>query len=1378
MARLLFPAFILLVAVQNVFSQTKAFVAEHISSNRGLSHSVVLDIIQDRNGFLWIATGNGLNRYDGYHFTVFTHDETDTNSIVHAIVNKLLEDDDGNIWLATAGGIDMYNPSRETFVHFTGQLLTNENKTGVNVQNIYQDSEKNIWLSLSSGHIVCYSNCSKGIRKYDLLEGVGARRDIGGVTFFLEDEKNRMWIGTSMGGIFLLNKKNQDLRNYLIDPSDYGELNNITSIYRLSNDTFLTSGKFLYYFYPASGKFEKVDGFPYMNLLNILPIRKDLLWIPSSTENRIYFYDIQKNSSGEVNFEVSSGEFSPLTGFTAIHLDRRDVLWLGSLKNGLLKIDLNRKPFHKIILRSKDGRIQYMPGGILEDSRGRLWVSALNGILLCKEKNKADWVKYSYQGRNSDFRAWLYGNFVIHPYGKIWFSSFFWEIVAFYPDRVFAENKTPVFEKLSPKGSQDGKLSGWAPRKLAIDSNKHIWIAYYDAGLDEYDPIKNKVVKHYFHDPYNPQSLSSNTLWTVYAGKNNTIYVGTENSGFDVLDPARNGFRNYRMTDSCSTKGLLSNSVRCFLEDQTGCIWIGTSGGGVSCFVPETGEIKTWTKNDGISNNVVYGILEDKKGNIWLSTEGGITKIVREDGRIAVIRKYVKEDGIGGNEFNINSFFESSDGKFYFGGNHGITWFYPDSITENKVLTKPMITGLRLFNNPVRVGQVINGQVVLHQSITCTKELILNYKNRDISIEFTSDHFAMPEKNTFKYMLEGYDAGWKYTGFDRRYAAYTNLNAGIYFFRLIAINCDGYENPESVILKIRVLPPWYFTMPAFASYILLISGLLYLSYRIIRYRTEYKNKFLMEKIKREQEVEIARKTHELDKLKVNFFLKITHEFRTPLTLIISPVEKLMEQQKDENLLRLYAIIRRNANRLLTLINQLLDMGKIESGTMEVVYRNGDLIALANEVYNSFVPLALKHNIKFRFESNVQSFFTLFDADKIEKIITNLLSNAFKYTPEFGVVQLCINSYDNRFEIIVEDNGKGIPAEELPHIFERFYQGKESPVRRQGGTGIGLALVKELIEILNGTINVTSIPGETVFVVTLPLVKDQIVYEDHNESLFLHSENEQIDLADTTAETYEESDHGRLCALIVDDDEDMRWFLQKIMEPKYKILLASNGEEGLLLAIQHIPDIIISDILMPVMDGIAFCQKAKSDERISHIPFIFLTSRRAEKYQIEGLQTGAIDFVSKPFNANLLQKKIENILGMQQLLAKKASLSLPAEFIKLQREKADKVFLEKVIRIINDHIDDEKFDVDKLALEIGFGRTNLYKKLRALTGMTVSDFIRSIRLHEAARLLRFLNLNVNEVAWRTGFSDPSYFTKCFKNQFGVLPSDFVVQNKKG
>lgn len=1371
MYRMFFCIFLFLTSVLEVFSQSESIIAEHISSNKGLSHSVVLDILQDVKGFLWIATGNGLNRFDGYNFTVFSHDEKDTNSIIYGIVNKLMEDKDGKIWLATAGGADIYDPLEDRFVHISRQILTNQ--TGKNVQDVFQDSDGSIWLSLSSGYVVSFDLKKKKTETYYLPEYAEGRREISGIRFFFEDELNRLWIGSSMGGIFILDKKNNKIQNILFDPNDFGDVNDITSICRLSKDTFLISGKYLCYFYLSSGVFERVKHFPYTNLFKIFPIDEDFLWIPSSKENKIYFYDTKKQKAGIVKFDVFSDQFAPVYGFTAIYKDRGEVLWLGSLKNGLLKIDFNRKAFHVIRLSNENNRLHYIPGGIFEDKKGRLMVSTLNGNLLCKDKNHKEWFQYSYRGRESDFHAWLYGNFVFHPGGEVWFSSFFWEIISFRPETLLIENKNQHFKKLTPYGPSSGKLSGWAPRKIAVDKNGHIWIAYFDAGLDEYDPITNKIIKHYTNDPHNKRSLSSNQLWTVFAAHDNTIYVGTEDCGFDVINQDRTVFRNYRVING-QKKGLFSNSIRCFHEDSFGKIWIGTSGGGVSCFTPETEEIVTFTKNDGISNNVVYGILEDQKGNIWISTEGGITKIERNGEKIINFRKFFKEDGTGGNEFNINSFFKTQDGRLYFGGNHGITWFYPDSICENRILARPIITGLRLFNDPVKVGQKTEGQVVLPQSITYTKEIALNYRNRDFTIEFTSDHYAVPEKNTFKYMLNGYDQGWKYTGFDRRYATYTNLDPGTYVFKLRAINCDGFENSETIVLKIIIKPPWYYTRLAFVIYVFFIITLLYIAYRVFKYRAEYRNKFIMEKIRREQEAEIARKTHELDMMKVNFFMKITHEFRTPLTLILSPVEKLMEIQKNEELQTYYAIIKRNALRLLTLINQLLDMGKIEAGTMSVVYKFGDLIAYVHDIYDSFVPLSIKYHMKFRFESNIKKFYTKFDADKLEKIITNLLSNSFKYVPEYGTVKLSVNAYANYYEIIVTDNGKGIPPEELPHIFERFYQGQQLPERRHGGTGIGLALVKEISEILKGEVHVKSDSNETTFTVVLPVIENSTQSSDFQETTTFDHLKQVRSLHEIFTEQKTDINSDTPCLLIVEDDEDMQSFLKKALEPRFHVLLASNGLKAIDLALQHIPDCIISDILMPEVDGLSFCKKVKSDERISHIPFIFLTSRKAEEFQSEGLEAGAIDFITKPFNVSLLQKKIENVLILRSAQASDFVRVSPEEWIKEQRESSDTAFLRKAINIIKQHIDDEKFDVDQLAQELAFGRTNLYKKIRALTNMPVSEFIKFVRLHEAARLLKFSDLNVNEIAYKTGFTDPSYFTKCFKKQFGLLPSEYKNQ----
>ncbi|WP_373493691.1 two-component regulator propeller domain-containing protein, partial [Aquiflexum sp.] len=694
----------------------------------------------------------------------------------------------------------------------------------------------------------------------------------------------------------------------------------------------------------------------------------------------------------------------------------------GHIKAGTSKLDLS----HPSV------------GAIHEDRQKNLWVITNDGVLHKFNFQKSTLVKYPANEHHSGFKGNMYGGILEDDEGYLYLYTWNWYHHRFHPEKISTNPRNAKFQILVKRNSEilKDEPGGWAPRGAALSKDGGIWIAYYDGGLDKFYPRRG-VFEHFRHRPGCKECISSDALWSVFEAKDGSIYVGFETAGFDRMDQLGKT-TNYQQCNS----DLKSNSVRCFHEDRQGNIWIGTSGGGLSMFQPTLGKVTSWTVEDGLADDVVYGILEDRHGRLWLSTENGIScfSAPNQDHPVGFFKNYNHTDGLQNNEFNINSYFQSEDGFMYFGGSNGITFFHPDSIRDNQILPEVRLTGLKLFNKPIIPGQSINGQVVLTKKLSQTKLIELNHRNKDFTIEFTSTHFSAPVKNRFFYNLQGFDDDWKSTNSQKRFATYTNLNPGKYTFMVKAANCDGLINENYSTIDIVIFPPWWWSIYAKIFYAVFLFLMIIGIYRIIHLRAEYKHQVLLQRATFLKNKEIAEKAHEIDKMKLNFFMNVSHEFRTPLTLILGPLEKLLSIEGSQKYRDQFEVMQRNAKRLLRLINQLLDMGKMEKGSIRVENEPLEIVEAFYQVCHSFELISQQKNISFSIFSAARSKWIWMDEDKIEKILYNLLSNAFNHTPEGGKIATRLIFYsENKIGLEVENTGSFIHTDDLPYIFEAFYQ---------------------------------------------------------------------------------------------------------------------------------------------------------------------------------------------------------------------------------------------------------------------------------------------------------------------------------------------------
>jgi signal transduction histidine kinase/DNA-binding response OmpR family regulator/streptogramin lyase len=894
-----------------------------------------------------------------------------------------------------------------------------------------------------------------------------------------------------------------------------------------------------------------------------------------------------------------------------------------------------------------------------------------------------------------------------------------------------------------------------------------LWLGSRSKGLIRYQR-ENDSFTYYVHNPVDSQSITRGPVYCIDEDRERNLWIGTSN-GLNKFNPDNQTFTRY----------LTDQDIYVIYEDQNHKLWLACGPDGLALFNRQTGEACYYDQKQGLCNNIINSIVEDDDGYLWLATEGGVSKF---NPGTKEVTNFSEEHGFPTKLFNGNGT-KLKNGQIWLTTiDNGIVGFDPRKVKINTIPPKIVLTDIRLFNESMKIGS----DSPLKQDISITREITFAHWQNDITIECTALHYSCPDKNQYAFWLENYDKDWYYTG-TNRFASYTNLDPGEYIFHAKGSNSDNIWNEEGVSLRIIIHPPWWRTFWAYGLYVLIIGltgfGIWQNQMRRIRLRNALKMKQFE-----------AQKLQEIDQLKSRFFANISHEFRTPLTLILGPMEQLLSGMFKGNLKETYRIIIRNGKRLLQLINQLLDLSKLEAGRMILTAGPLDIIPLLKALVQSFRSLAERKKITLTFKAEKESIIVYVDKDKLEKIVLNLLSNAFKYTPAGGTISVRVTtssktdkpvaSTDHEFVAIrIADTGLGIAGEHLEKIFDRFYQAVETYDQERSSTGIGLALVKELVELHRGEIFVDSKINEgTEFTVRLPMGKAHLKEEEIDEKAAgetypVGPVDADLFVAevDTSGKIEHESttpDEEATIVLIVEDNSDVRSYIREILEPFFRIIEARDGREGLDKAVEVIPDLVVSDIMMPKMDGYELCKILKTDERTSHIPIILLTARAAGESKLEGLETGADDYIIKPFDSKELLVRARNLIKSRRQLRERFSREIMLKPQDIAITPMDEVFLQKVQTVVNEHIDDENFTVEMLGHEVGMSRSQIHRKLRALISQSASRFIRSMRLQRAVELMKKRAATITEIAYMTGFHSQAYFTTCFQEQFGCSPKEYL------
>ena len=1375
--------FLFILLTFTSFSQNNNLKFRHLTSDDGLSQNFISCILQDQKGFMWFGTKDGLNRYDGYSFEVYQNDPFDSTTISDNFITALFEDSRGYIWVGTlSGGLNCFERETEIFHHIRYRSNNAEVFNTDEVKSIVEDTNGNIWIGTRGEGIFKLSFKNKDSFKlnykqyYSDVDKQGSlSSNIISTLFF--DSKGVLWVST-LNGLDKFNAKNESFTNYEIltrnpkAPLSYFD-KTVYSIFECSNGNLwlgTLSGlvKFdrLTQSYKLFPHHYDVFRYGWGSIMQIVEDHSKKLWL--ATPGELMRFDARSNTYDYFKNDPLNQNSISYNSISSLYLDNTGILWIGTAGIGINIYDPKGNRFSTLV-RNNDtsSRITgFSVRSVLQESRDIVWIST---DVLFKWNRRTGELK-SYETDSN--RPNDYGNTgpwsIIKSYdGKIW-SATSEGLYSYDPSN---ENiRQYKFNSSDKKGLPQKEVYA-----VFEDQNKNIWAATenYFCNLIDIDKGIFNYYRYQTSLPYNQRERP-----VIHQDSKGIFWIGTKN-GLLRFDQQNKSFFTYKNNPK-QLNSLSNNYIKTICPDPINpdnILWLGTSGGGLNRFNVKKETFEHFTESEGLPNNVVYGILPDGKGNLWLSTNKGLSKFNPKEN---TFRNYDVSDGLQSNEFNTGAYYLSKNGEMFFGGIKGLNYFYPNEIKDNPNIPKIALTNLKLGDHYISIK---DENSVLKRTFSETDELVLSYADDVITFEFTSLDYSAPNKNRYAYKLENFNEDWIYSG-SVRSATYTHLPFGEYVFRVKGSNNDGVWNEEGITLKLIITPPWWSRWWAYIIYGLLLLSILYIIRRYELNRLKLKNQLEVEKI----EIDTLRN---LDQLKSHFFANISHEFRTPLTLILGQIESVLASNLEIKEKGKLQVATRNARRLLTLINQLLDLSKLEAGSMELNAEQHNIVSFLKSLFFSFESLADNQKIKLKFESELENIPVVFDPDKIEKVFYNLVSNAFKFTSLQGEIKVSLKLIEPfKVEICVKDNGIGIPADRISHIFDRFYQIDSSSTREHEGTGIGLALTKELVELHHGKISVKSeVNKGTEFSIHLPLgglkTKEEPSLEkttnyssngnnsdDNEKDLVLNDEHHELNISNSDTQI-PFNDQNEI-VLIAEDNADVRAYIREQLENDYKILEAKNGEEGFSIAQNEIPDLIITDVMMPKKDGYQFCKEIRNDEKTSHIPIIMLTAKAGLDDKIEGLETGVDAYLTKPFSARELRVRVRNLIYQRKQLRKRFSKSTILKPSDVSVVSVEQIFLEKTIRTIEKHFEDEQFGVEKLADEMNMSVSQLNRKLNALVDQPPGQLIRSFRLQRAADLLKQNAGTVAEICYRVGFNDQAYFSRAFKKQFGTSPSEYKIK----
>ncbi|WP_166336636.1 hybrid sensor histidine kinase/response regulator transcription factor [Sphingobacterium chungjuense] len=1334
-----------LCAFSFAFAQDHAIDFQRLYSKDGLSSNTIHALIRDHFGFLWIGTEDGLNRFDGKSFKIYRRNPTENNGLGINHVTSLHEDANGRLWIGTnGGGVAYYDRKTDRVIQYSPNTAS-AGSTAIN--SISSDNQGNIMVS-AFGAFYCINGTTQQLHTDGMYAEINKRLQgkISHCSF--TDQEGNLWIAADQT-LYQYNRKLQFKQEYQV--ASVGAGNRSDHVIRA-----------------------------------IIQDDRGVMWF-ASTEGLLRF-NTQRNALESAS-KLMQGDKLYSNNLYAIDKDNKGNLWIGSDK-GLHLFNVNT--FKLTQFKPEKGNLHSLSThsirSILIDNYGISWVGTYQGGL-----NK-------YDSNLNEFNLRVVGNTPSYS-GE---SAIVTSLSAINNDIYIGTDGNGVWNYDKAKRSQHivtalpGDLNVLA---MEQDDNT-LWLGTYQKGLYGYDVVNKEVIQ--FKEGIGDLDLNSNEIFTLKKDRKGNLWVGTNGRGVNVLGKDRKLITKYdklgyvraieELDDTqmwigtygagitvinpltqisynlnAESHQLPSNYISSIYHDSAGNTWVGTSGNGIGVLKKGQKKFTLLSAHDGLLNGMVYKIMEDDSGKIWISTSQGLSCY---DVQTGVFKNYSHSAGLQSGAFSLGAGLKMKDGELFFGGQHGFNHFYPDKLKINKNPAQIVFTSLRVDNTNVDPGV----DQPITTSILMEEKMQLRY-DQNFSIFFEALNFTVPEDNQYEYLLEGFDKSWVSVG-KEHVASYTNIPPGNYQFRVRASNNDGVWGNNERSIEVVITPPWWRTIPAYMLYAaIVLGGLLLIRARGIK-RLKAQFALEQERVSAKQLIEQERKDAEqlrkLDKMKIKFLTNLSHEFKTPISLIKGPIDNMLLAGDSLKNIEQLKFVQRNSERLLRLVNQLLDFRKLEENEITLYNIEGELVSFIRQSVASFGDLALQKGIALNVVCSTEELFVSFDKDKLERIIFNLLSNAFKFTARGGTIDVRLNhrSLDNCDEFLhidfsIEDSGVGIAEEHTTRIFDRFFQIHPDENILNQGSGIGLSIVKSFVELYQGTIHVISEMGRgSAFYFDLKLKKSLYASESLVEENGSIADGQSVQLSSEAPKI-----------LIVEDDSDFRLYLRRHLQEHYQIIEAENGMDGWQKALFYHPDIIVSDVQMPIMNGVEFVQKLHLDKRTMQIPVILLTAANIPNGAIYGIESGAVDYLNKPFDMPHFMAKVNRLLMLSQAVKhkylKQVDLISPTTEIVSENEK----FLKKAYAYIEENMANSQLSVESLSAYLSISRASLYNKLLDYTGMTPVEYIRSTKLDRAKELLQRSNKSIAEVAYELGFANPNYFTKVFKAHFNKTPSAYIQAKKQ-
>ena len=1351
----------LIIYPQTLFSQKNGSPLSfaQLSTAQGLPTNEVHCLYQDKQGFIWVGTNSGLCQYDGVQMKTYKSNFHSPELLSNNYIRCIVEDDQQQLWIGTNDGITIldkrtgiikkleldnfkkivvikilitsnkryligteqglyeYFPANNQLKYFNKQLTKGVINDRMSIMDLMEDSKKNVWIGTWNSGFYRLNLSTGQFISYPSLNSQNSAFTI------FEDGKHRIWIGSWGSGLFLL--QNPYLPSMIkwtnFSASSVKGAICSNSIYDIGEDR---------------------------NNHKIWLATRNGLSIVQETGNQISFENYSPNNTAT---SVSYNDIS------SILCDGEGMMWLGTQGGGINTTVTQSSPFayHKIENeKSSFSSIR----SLFVDNKGLIWMGLGSAGFYQYNRNSGI---YTHNNQLPDFQTLKEiptVNAIVQSKrdGSIWIGTHGMGTIVYRPNET-ANRRIQVFNQQNLKTLPHGCVFS-----LMEDKAFNFWLGT-KGGLCILTSKGNSI--GFSRTKIDNVLLNTFAIVSMVQRRSGEVWLGTSNGGILKAIGNLNQLDKLRFVNYLPQKhNLNSISTLCLFEDSKKRLWAGTDGGGLSLYDDKRDIFIPVHETLNLPGDAIFSIQEDRQHNLWMSSNAGLIKLtVPESLEKANYRLYTKYDGLQDNLFNRNSSFVTKNGEMFFGGNRGFNSFFPERVTEKEYFPSFVIKDIKLLNVSWSSLPEKTRYKISQVAPSYAEEIQLGYKQNDFSIEFATLGFTASASFKYAYKLEGYDKKWQYTE-KQNFAHYNSLPAGSYLFQLRSTNANGIWNKDIKTLKIRILPPPWETWWAYCIYTIMIIVLTYMVSRHLHNKIQAKNEARL------KELELA-KTEELHHSKLQFFTNITHELLTPLTIISAAVEELkLTMPKGEET---YQVITNNTNRLIRLIQQILEFRKAETGNLKLRVQQGDLAAFVTNNVNSFFPLMKKKKIHCSVICTPEHLNGYFDSDKMDKIIYNLLSNAAKYNQPGStvLVELTYEKDVQKAILSIKDNGEGMSADKVSQLFKRFYEGDYRKFNTIG-TGIGLSLTKDLVQLHEGTIFVKSEVGKgSEFIVSIPICRDAFKENQIDDSATIYTAPPMEEAVENNITKEEKQNQYSL--LLIEDDEDLQSLMAKLLGNSYNIFTALSGKEGLTILEQENIDLVVSDIMMPEIDGIEFCKKVKSDLNTSHIPIILLTAKTREEDRVQAYESGANGFLTKPFSLSVLHAKIKNLLKDKERVNSDFKKQLVFEVKDLNYTDIDEKFLSKAVECVNSYLEDPDFDQEQFAVAMNVSKSTLYRKLKSLTGLNTTGFIRNIRIKAACRIMEEKkNIRISDLAYAVGYNDPKYFAVCFKKEFGMQPSEYM------